>query len=255
MASKQINMHNPLSGVGFLFAGFRLMFKARLRMFVWLPLLINIILFGVGFYWLWHKFTNWMAHFISWLPHWLHWLDWLFWPLFVTLVLAVSSYLFTIVANLLAAPFNGLFSQRVEEYLRGEQLPSTSVLESLKDAPRIIGRQLEIIFYYLPRALGCLILFVIPLTHIFASPAWSMLNAWMMALQYNDYPMDNHKVPFKDMRAQMRKGFGTNFGFGFATLFLSMVPIVNLFVMPAAIAGATKMWVESHTAAPLMLDD
>jgi CysZ protein len=236
--------NNPIHGAGYLLAGFSLMWRKPVRAFVWVPLFINIVLFAAGFMWLKHKFSLWLGHFESWLPHWLLWLNWLIWPMFIVLVLIIASYLFTMVANLLAAPFNAIFSEKVEEMLTGKKIDPSTFAQTLKEAPRAIGRQLRIILYYIPRALACLIVFIFPLTHIFASPCWLALNSWMMALQYNDYPQDNHKVSFHQMRDNMHNNLGLNLGFGLAALFLSLTPGINLFIMPAAIAGATKMYVE-----------
>ena len=43
----------------------------------------------------------------AWLPEWLHWLDWLPWPLFGIIVFGAVFFGFSLVANLIAAPFNG----------------------------------------------------------------------------------------------------------------------------------------------------
>ena len=41
------------------------------------------------------------------------WLHWLLWPLFVLTVLIVVFYAFSLVANVIAAPFNSLLAERV----------------------------------------------------------------------------------------------------------------------------------------------
>ena len=47
------------------------------------------------------------------------WLRWLLYPLLGALLLAVSFLTFTLVGNLVLAPFNGLLSARVERALTG----------------------------------------------------------------------------------------------------------------------------------------
>ena len=66
----------------------------------------------------------------------------------------------------------------------------------------------------------------------------------MMAVQYCDYPFDNHKVPFKTMRRTLNESRSNSFSFGIMVSVFSMIPVVNFLVMPVAICGATKMWVE-----------
>ena len=41
-----------------------------------------------------------------WLPEWLRWLDWLLWPLFGIIVFGAVFFGFSLVANLIAAPFH-----------------------------------------------------------------------------------------------------------------------------------------------------
>ena len=68
----------------------------------------------------------------------------------------------------------------------------------------------------------------------------------MMAIQYKDYPFDNHKISFDDMRSFLQAHKGLSFSFGITTSIFSMIPIINLVVMPVAICGATALWVEQY---------
>jgi CysZ protein len=73
---------------------------------------------------------------------------------------------------------------------------------------------------------------------------WFLFTAWMMAIQYCDYAYDNHKVPFDTMRKQLRADLGGSYGFGMTVAVASMVPFLNLLVMPIAVCGATALWVD-----------
>ena len=68
----------------------------------------------------------------------------------------------------------------------------------------------------------------------------------MMAIQYCDYPFDNHKVDFNDMKFALSNTKGTSYSFGATVTLFSMIPIVNLIVMPVAICGATALWVDKY---------
>jgi Uncharacterized protein involved in cysteine biosynthesis len=46
----------PLSAFGYLLQGLHLMTQPGIRRYVWVPLLINILLFSTGFYLLFHRF-------------------------------------------------------------------------------------------------------------------------------------------------------------------------------------------------------
>ena len=70
---------------------------------------------------------------------------------------------------------------------------------------------------------------------------WFLFSARMLAIQYCDYPFDNHKVPFKEMRTALRTQKVANMQFGALTSLFTMIPFLNLFIMPVAVCGATAM--------------
>jgi CysZ protein len=108
----------------------------------------------------------------------------------------------------------------------------------------MLGRELSKLVYYLPKALLFLILLLfIP---VFGQVMWFLFSAWMFAVQYIDYPFDNHKIPFVEARQHLKQKQGLSYGFGTAVLIFSMVPIVNLIVMPVAVCGATRLFVENY---------
>lgn len=239
-------MNDFLKGVGFFFDGFSLICRPGVKRYVWIPIIINCIVF-IGLFWLtahWYEgFLQWMeAH----IPTWLSWLAYILWIIFVISFLVIMTYTFTFLANLIAAPFNGLLAARVEYVLTQQQLPDESWGALLKDTPRIIYRQLQTIFYYLPRVVLFLIFFIVPVIQAVAGVLWFVFNGWMMSVQYLDYPMDNYKIPFKEMINHLHQQRGVNLGFGLAVMIGSMIPIFNFIVMPVAIAAATKLWVEYY---------
>lgn len=130
------------------------------------------------------------------LPHWLQWLSFLLWLLFIISFLLLFIFTYTTVANLVAAPFNSLLAEKVALHLTGQPLNNSSFSESLRDLPRALWRQICLLGYYLPRALGLGILFFIPIVQLAAAPLWFIFNAWFMTLQYIDYPTDSQKFPY-----------------------------------------------------------
>lgn len=231
-----------MDGVKYLWRGFGLIRKSGLRRFVIIPLLINFVLFSsltfLGFYWF-DLFTHWA---ISQLPSWLSWLSSLLWVVFGIATLLIFAYTFTTVANLLAAPFNSLLAEKVVKHLN----PTAKAAQNfslLQEMPRSLAREGQKLVYYLPRAIILLLLLLIPALNVVISLLWLVFSAWMMAVEYLDYPMDNNQVPFKTMRKQLRGNWWDTLPFGGLILFFSLVPVINLFIMPAAVAGAAAFWV------------
>lgn len=234
-------------GIHYVCRGFKLLSKPGVRLYAIIPLLINLLSFA-GFIRLAYHYTN-IANqwFTTHLPQWLQWLDWLLWIAFVLAILFFFVYIFTTIANMIAAPFNGLLSEKVEEHLLGHKLNnSLSFKELVALLPKTITRQLQLLFYFLPRAFIMLVLFFIPGVNLVAGIAWFLFSSWMVAIQYLDYPFDNHSLAVKNMTHRMRKSWLLHMGFGVTTSLLSAIPIINLLIMPAAVAGATALWVEKH---------
>ena len=233
-----------LSGPQYLHEGLRLVLSPGLRLFVLLPLLTNLLLFGALVYFAWHQFGLWVDTLMPNLPDWLGFLSYIIWPLFVVLVALMVFFTFTLVANIIAAPFNGFLAEKVEVVVSGQDpFPAFSWGELVAMVPRTFGREMRKLGYFLPRALGLFVLSLIPVVNVIAAPLWLLFGVWMMAIQYIDYPADNHKMSWQDMLAWLRSRRWQSLGFGGITYLALLIPLVNILMMPAAVAGATVFWV------------
>ena len=236
------------SGASYFFKGFSLIRQKGIRRFVFIPLAINALLFSFAFYFVYLELSTYMESIMSWLPSWLDWLSVVLWPLAVITILVIFSFIFSTVANWLAAPFNGLLSEKMEAILSGNDAPKGSMLDIVKDIPRTLSREWQKLAYYLPRAIGFfIIMWLLP---VVGQIIWFLFIAWMMAIQYKDYPFDNHKVPFATMKQMLKQKQGISYSFGITVALFSMIPIVNLVVMPVAICGATAIWVDHYKDMP-----
>jgi len=238
-----VNTHgNPLRGARYFLAGLRLILRPGVKRFVFVPLLVNAVLFSALIYFGASEFSGLMDRF---LPGWLDWLRWLLWPVFVLAIALVVFFVFSVVGNLIAAPFNGFLAEAVERDLTGRALPTQSGWSYVAaEVRRSLVSELRKIAYFLPRALPILLLFLVPGLNLAAPFLWVAFGAWMLAIQYADYPMANHGLGFAEQRACLRERRLLALGFGGAAMFALVIPIVNFIVIPASVAGATAMWVE-----------
>ncbi len=238
-----------LSGPQYLREGLKLVLSPGLRLFVLLPLMINLVLFVGLIYFAGHQFSLWVEHLMPTLPSWLSFLNYLLWPLFVVLVVLMVFFTFTMLANIIAAPFNGFLSEKVEVVVRGtDDFPAFSWGELIAMVPRTLAREMRKLGYFLPRAIGLFILSFIPVVNLIAAPLWLLFGVWMMAIQYIDYPADNHKLGWNEMLAWLRQKRWQSMSFGGIVYLVLLVPVVNLLMMPAAVAGATLFWVREQGA-------
>ncbi|MET0106288.1 MAG: sulfate transporter CysZ [Sedimenticola sp.] len=232
--------NNPITGFNYLVEGLKLLLKPGLKRYLVVPLIINILIFSIiGWigYTQFEALLNWMLPESGWLTY----LRWLLWPLFALAALLITFYTFTIVANLIAAPFNSVLAEKVELLLTGQKVEDANGSIFRTIAPAILS-ELRKLGYFLIRAIPLLILFVIPGINIVAPFLWLLFSAWFLALEYADYPMGNHGMLFSDQHHRMKRVRLTALGFGGGITLFMMIPLLNLAVMPAAVAGATVMW-------------
>lgn len=230
-----------IKGASYVLTGLRWLPKAGLRGFVILPLSINMLLFGGGVWWSTRQMAYLDQTLQGWLPSWLQWLHWLLWPLFILTVLVVVFYGFSLVANLLAAPFNTLLAERVQKMITSTApLPPSNA--GWRDWLLSPFTELGKIVHVLMWIITLVILMFIPGANLLAPALWLLSTAWGLALGYADYPLSNRGIGFKQQRQLLRQHWPLTLGFGGMTLLLTLVPILNFFVMPAAVIGATLMW-------------
>ena len=233
--------NNPISGAMYFLRGVRLIFAPGIRAYVAVPLAVNIILFSALIYYGTGQFQG----LLDWLlPGWLEWLQWILLPLFVIVALFIVFFTFSLVGNLIAAPFNGLLAEAVECRVTGASLPQGSWKKMITELGRTLGSELRKLVYVVMWGVPALLLFVIPGVNVAAPFIWILFGAWMMAISFVDYPMGNHGLSFPDQRRVLRERRYLALGFGGAVMCALAIPVVNFVVIPAAVAGATILWVE-----------
>ena len=233
--------NNPISGAMYFLRGVRLVFAPGIRAYVAVPLAVNVILFSALIYFGTGQFQT----LLDWLlPGWLEWLQWILLPLFVVIALFIVFFTFSLVGNLVAAPFNGLLAEAVECRVTGASVPEGSWKKMVAELGRTIASELRKLAYVIMWGVPALLLFVIPGVNVAAPFVWILFGAWMMAISFIDYPMGNHGLGFAEQRRILGERRYLALGFGGAVMCALAIPVVNFVVIPAAVAGATILWVE-----------
>ncbi len=242
-------MNNLFNGIYYFFKGFTLIFKPKIRQWVLIPFLINMVLFSLLLYYSWLYFTIVTGFIINFVqtgfPN-LIWITnligWLIIPLFIGFSLVIILLSFTIIANLIAEPFNGLLAVAVEQYLTNQVPPSSS--ESIfKKILNFIPEKLGKLLYYLKWFIILLIISILPVINIISPILWFLFMAWIACLEYADAPLGNHHYSPAMQRQLLAQKRLLSLSFGSTTLIALFIPFINFLVMPIAVAGATCMWV------------
>ena len=225
------NGNNPLVAAGCLLKGLKLLAHPGLRQFLVIPVMINVLLYSIFLFLGYHYVGELIDQFI---PSWLQWLSWVLWPLFFISFFIVGFFTFTLLANLLSAPFYGKLAAKTLVII-GNQ--STNALEP--PLTKVVSAELKRAGYFASRALPLLIVSIIPGLNLLAPFLWGFFGAWGVALEYLAYPLENEGVLFSEQRqlVQGAKLGALSFG-GLVAVGLTL-PLVNIIVAPAAVIAAT----------------
>lgn len=237
-----------------LLEGARMLTRKELRNFVIVPIIINVIIFSALSYYMFSNLGTWIDYTIThYVPDWgwirdaFGWILTVIVGLFVVLLTAFTS---SLIAGLIAAPFNGLLAERVELLETGSAPPEETIRAMI---PRTVQRELRKLRYFIPRMLVivilCFFFSFIPVVHIIVPIIGFLWGAWSSAIQYLDYPFDNHRIDFLTMKNQLSDQKGITIGFGGIVGLISSIPLLNFIIMPAAVVGATLLWVRAFKEA------
>ncbi|MCK4841811.1 MAG: sulfate transporter CysZ [Methylococcales bacterium] len=223
--------NNPAHIIHCFLKGLKLLTRAELRKYLIIPILINFVLYSVALTLGYFYISDLITQFI---PGWLSWLEWLIWPLFFVSFLLIGFFTFTILANLIAAPFYCKLAAKTLEIISGEK-------QKVEELPisQVLTAELKRIGYLVSRMLPLLILFIIPGINLIAPFLWALFGAWGMGLEFMAYPLENQGLLFDQQKQDAKTRRMGVLSFGGITIVGLSIPVVNLLVAPTAVIGAT----------------
>ena len=238
------------AGLSYIIQGAGWLTHPGMKRFVLIPILANVVVFLILTATLiayFSSFTEWINNglsFVSWLTFLAEFLAAVISAIAIFTLLLVYGYSFTLITNIIAAPFYGMLAEKIEQTLDPEVvLPEESIGSMVK---RTLQREMTKLWYFISRglliAIGLFMLSWIPPFNLLVPVIGLIWGAWVMTLQYVDYPADNHKLSFKELRNCVKTQKYSTLGLGGTIMLGSMIPIVNIFIMPIAVAAGTLYW-------------
>jgi CysZ protein len=234
------------SGFSYLTQGSTMLLQSGMKRFVLIPFIANCIVFVLLTLSLINHFASIRQGFADFFPDW-GWLSYLvafLSGLFIFIILLIYGYSFTFLTNIIAAPFYGRLAEKLEGILCGQAVPAESITSMIL---RTLRREMVKLFYFISRGffvlVGLFFLSFIPLFNLLVPIIALLWGTWVMTLQYIDYPADNHQLPFTTLRNRLKSQRFSTTGFGGTIMLCSMIPVVNIFIMPIAVAGGTLFWI------------
>jgi CysZ protein len=231
---------NPGAGVSSFVEGFSLARHPGLRRYTWLPVAISLIVCVTGLYFAFDYLIGVTNRFIAGLPEWLSWLDLILTPLLYISGVLGGTWLFGLLAVLIASPFLGAFSMALERIRFGDAPAVNSQIWT--DISMSLVREGRKILYHLPRLLLVFLLTLIPVINLAAPAIWLLFGAWTMAVQFVDYPTENRQQPFQQTLDKLKANRTAALAFGLCATGALMIPLLNFLLIPVAVAGGTILW-------------
>jgi len=224
-------------------AGFRLLFsQARLRSVLWRMLVLLAVLLVVlstGVFWLSSSLADmFMPGGDAWYVHLLAWLAWFF-SFILALVAGVLS--FAALGSIAAAPWLDELCIIVEG-LEGTDTPLPKLSWS-QTVMASIWNILMPLLGFLPWALLALVLLLVPVVGtIVASLIFAVAGARLLSFEFMDAPAGRRGWKWHERKCEFRDKKWFYFGFSGLASLLLVIPVLNLFVLPAAVVGLSRVF-------------
>ncbi len=219
------------------------------------PMLINLLIYGSVFIfsysWLLNSLDKWLGIENTEVGFWLKFIHTLLLIIGFLLLLFICYLLFTILGNIITAPFNEEISQRVEEIVT-----SGGVVHKMgfwEDAYISIIGEVQKLLFYLTILLFIFCLNIIPVAgSLLATVIGVIFSCFYNALDFLDYPMTRKKMKFRDKLKITHKGRLVTYGFGLTSFLFMFLPVVNVFMKPILVAAGTSLYYEKYFNAPAL---
>lgn len=233
----------PFRGVAYLFA------HRGLKRYAALPLLLNVILYGVALLVFFHFLWNWQVSEVTWefwgpIGRWfasaVNWMGGLVKVVVAMVAVAAAFFTFTAVGMVLASPLNDILSEKVEVVYCGSdnklsmpfRFTTKAALLSVYDSLCNLGRQLLFTLMSLPFLLVPLVGFL-PLF---------LVGAYFAGFGFLDASLARNFLRPPHKKLIVDKHFWEILGFGVAMQALFAIPFLGMLLMPVGVVAGTLIY-------------
>ncbi|MGK2944047.1 MAG: EI24 domain-containing protein [Desulfuromonadales bacterium] len=221
----------------------------RLIQYILIPFLINALVFSGAVYLGLDFFGSTIVEHLPQGETW-YWsvIYWFVWVVAILLTAVLVFFSFTVVGNLLASPFNDLLSERTEEVLSGNVSDEPfSIGRFLHDALQAILMEAKKMWVFV-----VVMVFILPLNlfpgignSIYTLLAVS-LTLFFLCFEYLSFVMVRKHKFFHEQKSYIFARKFLMLGFSCGVMALLAIPFFQLFCIPLAVIGATRLWCEEE---------
>ena len=232
--SQARNTVSPVFGIQCFLRGISLAFTRDNLPFVIAPALTSLAVVSLGLYFAFSYVEDLSAYLVGTLPAWLSFLSAILEPLLYLFGILTGTWLFGFLAAIIGSIFLGDLALKIDGGDGTERPWYHDIWPALK-------REARKLRYHLPRLLALVVLSVIPLINAFAPLLWILFGAWLMAIQFCDFAVENRRMDFLETLAILRGRRMAALGFGACATFAMAIPLLNFLVAPVAVIGGTLL--------------
>ncbi len=206
-----------------------------ISIFVWLISLIKIPELSWEF---WGSFGTWLSDIINAMAGILKW------TLTMPLVFVLCYFTFTIVGMVVAAPFNDILSEKLEDQIcieveQGDEEPDRPLRLDMKAAVISIISSFKFVvrqIFYSVLTLPFLLIPFVGATMLF------LVTAYFTGIGFLDVGMARNYLPYECKLPAISQNKWTIIGFGAGMEILFMIPLAGLLMLPLGVAGGTSLY-------------
>lgn len=231
-----------LLGFGYFLKGFKRLLDSGNKRYVVIPVMLSIILFLLGGVAGYQLLIN---KLVSLVPDNLAWLEWIIVPMYVLASLVIMFFLFIVMTNLVAGPFNSLLSEKIIKR-NNAPTPRQSLYDERKmmNIIKFLYYESNKLLYSLSFLFLSLLLIIIPGINIIGAILSTAIGIWILLTEFLSYPAEYYGLTPKLTRKTIKQNLPLCVGFGAGSLILMLIPFVNLLAIPVSVVGATYLWFE-----------
>lgn len=163
-------------------------------------------------------------------------------------LLLLTFYTFTIFLNIIAAPFNELLSEKVEDAYRrtkGQDTQKQSIRMLLREYGRTIAAEITRLLVFGAITLGLMLLSFAFSGGLLLPALGGIVAVFFLAFEFLDYAMARHALSFQEKMRSIWRNRTPFFLYGVGLMVFFAIPVFNILFVPAAVVSATQLFLQT----------
>ena len=226
------------------FSSLSLVKQHRLYAYFIIPFFLNIIILSSIFYLSFHTLKPLIYDLITGSGFIFDALRTIITPLLIIIQVIITIFIYSIVGNIITAPFNDFLSRKIEIKIFGENFDEKFSFKTLiTDILRVAGNLVKLLLLIIVAHLLIFLLNLIPVLGSILYAALSFLiTAFFFGFQFYDFPLERRRYTFGKKLKTAFRFIRQVMGVGAGFFLLSMIPVINFLGLNMATIAATVMF-------------